>query len=309
MKLTEGPLPDDLDAPLQQHPAFARALEACGQTVRSFRPGKDGAAQVICRRASAFVSRGPILDSDDRQDALVALRRALPQFALITNAETACGFAETGHLQIMTPAHVAQLDLRGSTADRRGRLKQKWRNRLVAAESDAIKTRVEPFDPAKHRWLLDLDAAQQRQRGYRAWPGSVTVAFAHKNPGDAQVFTATLKGQPIAAILILRHGPRATYHIGHTTPLGRLHNAHTLLIWQAIEWLAAQAHTLFDLGIIDTETTPGLARFKLGTGAAAKELGGTWLHSPLTAWLSTAASTRSKIPMRGPAPYQRRQKS
>ena len=38
-----------------------------------------------------------------------------------------------------------------------------------------------------------------------------------------------------------------------------------------------------DLGTLDTVNAPGLARFKLGSGARAEPLGGTWLSSRLLA--------------------------
>jgi hypothetical protein len=35
-----------------------------------------------------------------------------------------------------------------------------------------------------------------------------------------------------------------------------------------------------DLGTVDTENAPGLARFKIGSGAQIRSLGGTWLRIP-----------------------------
>jgi hypothetical protein len=35
-----------------------------------------------------------------------------------------------------------------------------------------------------------------------------------------------------------------------------------------------------DLGTLDTQNAPGLARFKLGSGATAQLLGGTWARLP-----------------------------
>ncbi|WYK06320.1 hypothetical protein DWF04_021940 [Cereibacter sphaeroides f. sp. denitrificans] len=44
-----------------------------------------------------------------------------------------------------------------------------------------------------------------------------------------------------------------------------------------------------ELGLIDTERTEGIARFKLGTGAAACPLGATWLRAPGTGWVARLA--------------------
>ncbi|MEY8843073.1 GNAT family N-acetyltransferase, partial [Cribrihabitans sp. XS_ASV171] len=80
--------------------------------------------------------------------------------------------------------------------------------------------------------------------------------------------------------LILIHGQSATYHVAHTTQQGRATSAHNLLLWEAATWLAARGLTRLDLGPVETEHSPGLARFKLGTGARARALGGTWLLWP-----------------------------
>ena len=42
--------------------------------------------------------------------------------------------------------------------------------------------------------------------------------------------------------------------------------------------LARRGVTRVDLGQVDTDTQPGLARFKLGAGADCRSLGGTWAN-------------------------------
>jgi lipid II:glycine glycyltransferase (peptidoglycan interpeptide bridge formation enzyme) len=84
----------------------------------------------------------------------------------------------------------------------------------------------------------------------------------------------------VAALLVLRHGAAATYHIAHTEAAGRKTSAQCLLIWSAMRWLQAKGVTRFELGQIDTERGASLARFKLGTGARVERLGGTWLWWP-----------------------------
>jgi hypothetical protein len=49
-----------------------------------------------------------------------------------------------------------------------------------------------------------------------------------------------------------------------------------ILLWQAAVWLAGQGTRTLDLGAVDTVSAAGVARFKLGTGATARPLGGTW---------------------------------
>ena len=54
----------------------------------------------------------------------------------------------------------------------------------------------------------------------------------------------------------------------------------SVLLMEAARRLAATGVTELDLGTIDTDASPGLARFKLGSGATVQRLGGTWLRLP-----------------------------
>ena len=82
---------------------------------------------------------------------------------------------------------------------------------------------------------------------------------------------------PVAAMMFLRHGSTATYHIGWSNAQGRAAHAHNLLLWRAAERLSSKGVKTLDLGTLDTVNAPGLARFKLGTGAMPHRLGGTWV--------------------------------
>ena len=78
-------------------------------------------------------------------------------------------------------------------------------------------------------------------------------------------------------MLFLKHGTGATYHVGWTSDAGRKASAHNLILATAATRLAETGVTRLDLGTIDTENAPGLARFKLGSGAKPARTGGTWL--------------------------------
>ncbi|MDE4134169.1 GNAT family N-acetyltransferase [Phaeobacter sp. QD34_3] len=188
--------------------------------------------------------------------------------------------AQHGALPLMGPASIARLDLSSSPERRRAALHQKWRNRLKHGESQGLRLtrQTMPFD-ANH-WLFAADQAQQSKRGYRSWPLALTLAYGQANKGMAKLFQAFEGKDPVAAILVLRHGREASYHIAQTTRRGKALSAHNLLLWEAMSWLSAQGCKSLDLGVINTEDAPGLARFKLGTGAQLHRLGGTWLFWP-----------------------------
>jgi hypothetical protein len=277
------PLPEDgterWPAPLMQSAAAARALSVGRVAVMD--AGAVVAEVVMLRRMGVgAVLRGPVWGPEvagpARVAALRALRRAGVRLVEAEDAETALSLHAAGFRQVATAAHVAEWHLLGDGAARRRAMEGTWRNRLVFAEKAGLRVEVRrlagPDDP-----LLRAEAAQRRARRYRALP----VQFAAGFGAAARVVEARQAGETVAAMLFLCHGRTATYHIGHTTPAGRACEAHRLLIWQMAQRLAAEGVGRLDLGPLDTETTPGLARFKLGTGARARVLGGSFVAVPL----------------------------
>ncbi|MFZ5961317.1 GNAT family N-acetyltransferase [Thalassococcus sp. BH17M4-6] len=271
--------------PLLQSPEFARTLTALGLPVRRhqgcFGPGSSAVWQVQSRRLAVLgpvdlISRGPVWDGPPRMAAwLQALPRSRP---LILNAGTACpnGLRDAGFWPLITPASLAILDLQDPTL-MRAALHQKWRNRLVRAEGAGLQVTQGPLSPG--HWLLSAEVAQQRSKRYRGLPAGTWLPFAMANPGKAQVVEARDRDGPVAAALILRHGAMATYQIGVSTDSGRRSNAMNLVLWRAICALADVGVRQLDLGAVNTDDAPGLARFKLGTGAQIHRLGGTWLYA------------------------------
>lgn len=279
---------DTLPLPLPQSPEFARACTAMGLPVRVCKRARDSAVtlwwQVQSRRFGPLgrvdlVSRGPVArDATEAGDWLDGWRRWHGSAPLLLNATDLPAEALRAHgfWPLMTPATIALLPL----ADRctmRAAMHQKWRNRLNRAETHGLRILRRPLDPA--HWLLSAEAEQARSRGYRGLPPALSAAFAAVNPSGAWVFEARHAGAPVAAILILRHGPMATWQIGVARTEGRRLSAMNLLLWEAMGWLSDEGHETLDLGTLNTQDSPGLARFKLGTGAMAQRQGGTWLHA------------------------------
>ncbi|PIL19783.1 hypothetical protein P775_12785, partial [Puniceibacterium antarcticum] len=198
---------------------------------------------------------------------------------LILNADavTAPRLRAAGFWPLVTPVTLAILPL-GPEAQMRAALLQKWRNRLNRASEAAL--RLDWYDLRKDpdHWLLQAEAAQQVQRGYRGWPLQFVRAFAEANPGKARLLVARLQRKPVAAALFLCHGAMVTYQIGHSLPEGRRLNAMNLILWEAMRSLARRGHALLDLGVLNGQDAPGLMHFKLGTGAQATPQGGTWLY-------------------------------
>ena len=249
----------------------------------ALRLGDAGHVQLMLRGRLALASRGPVWSAGvgdvTRMAALRALRRSRPALSgLVINADAPQDRAlwRAGFVPVMTPAWVAEWHMAGTDLQRRAALDQKWRNRLVRAEHRALRV-IEtdfPADPA--HWLVQRDAEQQRARGYRGYPGAVAAGYAAANPGHARLFVVEMGGAPVAAALVLVHGRVATYHIGWADAVGRAVQAHNLVLWRASCALSARGVVRFDLGGLDTVAAAGLAHYKLGTGAVARRLGGSW---------------------------------
>lgn len=286
---------DAAAAPMQQHPRYGRALALCGAGVRRLAIADDdgaviGRAQIVTRRlgplALSMIGRGPVWHGPQsgggQRAALRQIAREVGPLVAIPAAQAAPMPRGPGLVALMTPAHHAVLDLGPGPATLRAGLGGKWRNRLVRAEADAVVvTRARDFG-----WLLAAEAGQARARGYRALPARFTeawVAAGDDGAGDSsgyRLYEAHAGGALIAAMLFLTHRPWASYHIGWSGEAGRRRNAHGLILWRAITDLAAEGLAALDLGTVDTEAAPGLARFKIGTGARVAPLGPTLLVLP-----------------------------
>ncbi|WP_247225735.1 GNAT family N-acetyltransferase [Yoonia sp. F2084L] len=260
--------------PLQQHPYFAAALTRLGRTVR-FMP-VDGAAPVLSVRQFGqwITSRGPVWQGGRNADALRCtglrfINADIPDDALLRAA---------GYRRLMTNAHVAELDLSGTREDRQKAMQPKWRNAWRVGQKARVTLKDERYCATTHEWLLKADLAQQRAKRFRGLPHALIGAYAATSPKSVRVLTAHDGKDPIAGMLFLLHSPVATYHIGWTNARGRVLCAHHHMIVDAADRLAQLGFTRLDLGLVDTESAPGLARFKIGTGADVRPLGGTWLR-------------------------------
>lgn len=287
-------------AALQQDWAFADAFAAFGNRALRAEAQMDGRtvalAQFSVRSLGGFAewglcTRGPVwVDADDpalRAEVLRRLRKEAPlkrpKATFFTpdepdQPETRAFWRQAGLRRVMTGYSTVMLNLSLSLEDLRAGLHQKWRNRLKRAEDAPISVRSAPPKLSRYAWLLREEERQREARRYEALPTALTPAYAQRGGADrVTVLEAVHKGRPVAAMLFLRHGSAATYHIGWSDAEGRRLGAHNLLLWNAIERLRAAGVRALDLGGVDTEHGAGLARFKLGSGGAVTTLAGVFV--------------------------------
>lgn len=259
--------PPPFDHPLMQNRAFAAALRLCGEEPITLPSG-----HLLLNRRIAGVPVLMLPRAAPPPDLSVQLRTAgLHRRPLILSPEVPALMPRA--INVAAPRKLLIVDLTTSQESRRAALHQNWRHQLGQAESNALRILRRPMTPDHP--LLAVEAEQAHERRYQNWPTALTSAFARIAPDQTYVFTALLRGHPVAHMLMLTHSTRATYHIGHTTDQGRAVHAHNLILWEAMNTLAARGITSLDLG---PETTPQIDRFKRRAGARAVPTGGTWLR-------------------------------
>lgn len=286
-----APTPDPI--PLQQSDAFERAMAGFGRPMRRLADG----TLVMTRKLGVLPLHMLTRPRATTQQALRAAIRGLDTAGpVVVCPDQPLPLHRIGALPLVSPNTIAVLNLTRNKDELMAGLHAKWRNRLRHAQRQNLRVTRQNLPDTPSHWLFHADALQQSKRGYRSWPVGLTLAYGRENPGLAKLFTAFLGREPVAAMLVLRHGGSATYHIGHARASGRLMSAHTLLMWQAMCWAKSKGVERFELGLVDTETCRGLSRFKLGTGALPQRLGGTWIWwSPATPLLRPLARLDQRL--------------
>ncbi|WP_119418046.1 GNAT family N-acetyltransferase [Desertibaculum subflavum] len=279
--------------PLEQAWAYGEAMAELGQSVSRIRVSAGGgtaSAQLFARRVFGLWNvvqsvRGPAFAGDSAaipellRELLTACPRGFPRVRLLMpelGADMHRAVTAAGLRRVLTGYHTQLLDLRQGTAALRAGMEGRWRNRLVAAESEKLR-----LDIAKGGrlldWLVERNTVLGRQRGIALpKPGLVRALVQAAGPPQTLIVAVLAKNQPLCAGLFLRHGPDATYYVSHTTEAGRQLSATNLMLWTAIARLADAGVRQLDLGGIDTRAAPGLARFKLGLGGRTLSLTGTY---------------------------------
>ncbi len=285
-------------AALQQDWAYGSCMKSIGVSCVRARVEWEGRtvaqAQFIGRRLAGVVSlalcsRGPVwietLDGRDKAWVYRQLRATVPlgrpRFAFLTPEEP---MGETLGLpiwrRVVTGYSTVMLDLTQSLQALRQGLDAKWRNRLVAAEAAGLTVQRMGANSAQLRWLLEHEEQMREQRGVQGLPVGFIERYVSSRPSAAQTVLsvrADHQGDRVAAMMFLLHGTAATYQVGWSNEIGRQHNAHNLLLWQAVETLKQRGVRMLDLGGVNTQRSAGIARFKLGTGGRVLTLAGTYL--------------------------------
>lgn len=264
------------DAPaFPQSRPYEAAARACGADVRRLELD-CGTGLVLSRGPVRLLSRGPVWQADATDhDKRRALRRLAcwPGLTIVTLPAPLAG---CGLIPLVTPLHHAIWSL---SADLRAGMQGKWRNRLAAAERAGVRVRQVRGAEIGSGWqaLLAMEASQRKTRRYRAHPKAFSEALPQPS---LRLWDWRWGGAMGAAMGFVVHGDTATYHLGWAGPEARARGVHGVMLTRAAEALWAEGIRRLDLGSVNSEDAPGLAHFKLGTGARLVPLGATCLVLP-----------------------------
>ena len=280
---------------LQQGWAYGDAAAGAGREVlRLLVRGVDGSplalVQILRRRlvgrfGVGAIMRGPYWlkpPAPGEEAALIALLRAeCPRTALLWSPDDADGAdRRAGAGRVMTGQSTVWLELSASAEALLRNLDGKWRNMLRRAERADFGLKTARGGSSLD-WLIDANEAHRRRVGYRGpSPDFLRMLAAAEAPPGPLVLVATERTEPVAGVLMVRHGSTATYLAGCTSPRGRELRAHHRLLFEAMRRLADEGVRRLDLGGVETHGSPGIVRFKLGTGGRLATLAGTYLVPP-----------------------------
>ncbi len=184
-----------------------------------------------------------------------------------------------GTRRMVTGYSSAWLNLDRPDETLRAGLNGAWRNRLKSAEASRLRVEITTGGGAKLDWLLGNYQNFRRKARYPGPRVDAIRAFADaaQSRKDVLLLRAFERREPVAGVLLLRHGRAATYHVGWTGDAGRRLRAHNLLLWRAALELRRSGTEWLDLGGLLAASAPGVTRFKLGMGGDVFTLTGTYI--------------------------------
>lgn len=163
--------------------------------------------------------------------------------------------------------HGHKLNLAETTATVFDRFESSVRRALRKAEKSGLRVEFSQTLRATSEYYA-LHCQTRKEHGLPPQPFDffrrVHEHVLAKNLGV--VVTARLEDRPVAAAIFFHHGSSAIYKFGASDKAGLDARANNLVMWEAIQWLAAKGVKELRFGRTSVQNE-GLRRYKLGWGA------------------------------------------
>jgi len=196
------------------------------------------------------------------------------------------GFLPSRHP--IQPPRTLIVNISGDEDQVLGRMKQKTRYNIKLALKKGVI--VHPSDDLDLFYRLMQMTAGREQFGVHslAYYRRAYELFCQR--GECELLVAEYQGQPLAALMVFAHGPRAWYFYGASASDHRDRMPTYLLQWEAIRWARSRGCQTYDLWgvpdeaeeVLEKEFTNrqdglwGVYRFKRGFGGQLQRSRGPW---------------------------------
>jgi lipid II:glycine glycyltransferase (peptidoglycan interpeptide bridge formation enzyme) len=185
-------------------------------------------------------------------------QNALPEGRWDTICATHELITETDTIQ---PPRTVIIDIRGSEEEILARMKSKTRYNIRLSARKEVTVRQGTIEDLAIFYNLMLDTGQRGGFSVHA-PEYYSAAFELFSPHNVTLLIAEYAGQPLAAIMVFKHGKQASYLYGASSEIERQRMPTYALQWAAIQWAREQGCTFYDLwGVPDAEPDELEAQF------------------------------------------------
>lgn len=165
----------------------------------------------------------------------------------------------------VSPWTSSRVDLTKSQIELRQMIEGKWRNQLKAAEklglSISVSNQRDDFES-----LMNLYKENQAAKNFTGTSIAMLnslAKLAEENETTLLVNTQD-SNETISSALFGVHGGACTYLVGWNGAKGRSKNGMNFLLWNSMLIMRSRKIWQFDLGGLDANLTPSIAKFKRG---------------------------------------------
>jgi peptidoglycan pentaglycine glycine transferase (the first glycine) len=289
------------NAHILQTSAWGELKSAFGWSTARLTQGETG-AQVLFRPLPlwfnlAYIPRGPVgpawktlmpaLDTLCREQRCAFLKVEPDLWETPAGVLEAPDGFQPGK-QTIQPRRTLLVDLAGDEQRLLARMKQKTRYNIRLAQKKGVVVR--PSSDLELFYRLMEKTGERDRFGVHSLDYYRRAFGLFYPQGECELLLAELQGQPLAALMVFAHGPRAWYFYGASADEHREAMPTYLLQWEAMRWAQSRGCIEYDLwGVPDADEATleanfeqrkdglwGVYRFKRGFGGQLCRSSGPW---------------------------------